>query len=67
MSGISQEVLQQVLGLLNGLTEKEIGKVHSKTKPTKVKLSPIEEQRLRQGSYKTGLRTGENLYGKRVR
>ena len=64
---MSKEVLQQVLGLLNGLTEKEIAKVHHKTKPKKVDLSPAETTRVRQGSYKTGLRTGRLLFGKEVR
>lgn len=64
---ISKEILEQILGLLNGLTEKEIAKLHRKTRSKKVKLSAVEEQRLRQGSYKVGLRTGELLYGKRVR
>lgn len=64
---MSKEVLDQIFGLLTGLTDKEIAKVHSKTRTKGVRLSPVEAQRSRLGTYKVGLRTGQLLYGKRVR
>jgi len=64
---VGKEVLQQVLGLLTGLSDKEIAKVHSKTKPRKVKLTPFQETKLRQTQYKSRLKTGELLFGKKVR
>lgn len=64
---MAKEVLDQVLGLLNGLTEKEIAKVHRRTKPKKNRLSPIEIVRNRQSHYKQDLRSGKALFGEKVR
>ena len=64
---MSKEVLQQVLGLLTGLTEKETKTVHSKTKPRRVKLSSIQETRVRQSEYRRDMRSGELLFGEKVR
>ncbi|MBA7692710.1 hypothetical protein ES703_101277 [subsurface metagenome] len=64
---MAKEVLEQVLGLLNGLTGKEIGTVHSKTRPRKAKLSLIETTRRRQIQYRQDIRSGKALRSEIVR
>lgn len=64
---MAKEILEQVLGLLTGLSDKEIIKVHKKTRPRRIRLTPIEETRSRQTQYKRDLTSGKALYGEKVR
>jgi len=63
---VSKEVLDQILNLLTGLSSKEVGTIHKRTRPIQKKLSPTEAARSRQEKYRQDIRNGEVLHHKTV-